>query len=125
MWKGVTPQLPVADVARVQAYYRDVLGCRIAWTWGNGYGAVLNDEVRIFFSREDKPQAGSWMCIFVEDADALYAQYRARGAEIVEPIESKPWGMREFTVKDLDGHFLRIGRGEKGVDEIPEFTVPA
>jgi hypothetical protein len=33
--------------------------------------------------------------------------------------------MRELTVKDLDGHLLRIGRGEKDVDEVPGFTVPA
>jgi uncharacterized glyoxalase superfamily protein PhnB len=125
MWKGVTPQLPVADVARAQAWYRDVLGCQIAWSWGDGYGAVFNEDVRIFFSRADRPQPGSCVCILVEDADALYAEYRARGVEIVEPLESKPWGMREFTVKDLDGHFIRIGRGEKTVDEIPEFTVPA
>jgi hypothetical protein len=35
MWKGVTSQLPVADVGRAQAWYRDVLGCQIAWTWGH------------------------------------------------------------------------------------------
>ncbi len=35
MWKGVTPQLPVADVGRAQAWYRDVLGGQIAWTWGH------------------------------------------------------------------------------------------
>jgi len=32
--------------------------------------------------------------------------------------------MREFSVRDLDGHFLRFGRGEKDIAEIPGFTVP-
>jgi uncharacterized glyoxalase superfamily protein PhnB len=121
MWHHLTPQLPVADVARAQAYYRDVLGCRIAWTWLDGYGAVYNGDVQIFLARDAEPQR-SCVCIFVEDVEALYNRYCARGAEIVEPLESKPWGMREFTVKDLDGNLLRIGRGEKTIDEIPEFT---
>jgi predicted enzyme related to lactoylglutathione lyase len=123
MWRQIIAQLAVADVARAQAYYRDVLGCQIAWSWGNGYGAVFNGDTRIFFSREDKPQP-SCLCVFVDDADALCAQYQQRGAEIVEPIESKPWGMREFMLKDRDGNCLRIGRGEKTIDEIPGFTIP-
>ena len=32
MWRSITPQLPVADVAASQRWYRDVLGFEIAWT---------------------------------------------------------------------------------------------
>jgi uncharacterized glyoxalase superfamily protein PhnB len=30
----------------------------------------------------------------------------AGGANIVEPLEKKPWGLRQFTVKDLDGNLF-------------------
>ena len=58
----------------------------------------------------------------VADADRLHGLYRERGVAIVEPLESKPWGMREFAVADPDGHMLRFGHGEKTVLEIPRFT---
>ncbi len=31
-------------------------------------------------------------------------ELRSLGARIVEPLERKPWGLRQFTVEDLDGN---------------------
>ncbi|WAC14617.1 hypothetical protein [Dyadobacter pollutisoli] len=28
------------------------------------------------------------------------------GAEITEEIENKPWGLRQFAVRDLNGHLF-------------------
>jgi uncharacterized glyoxalase superfamily protein PhnB len=120
---AIVPQLPVADVIATQHYYRDVLGFRIGWLWDNDFGAVLNDEVEIFFSKEEKPATGFTIYLFVENADALHEAYTASGADIVEPISSTPWGMREFVVRDINGHLLRIGHGEKGTAEIERFQV--
>ena len=38
----------------------------------------------------------------VADVDATYAEPRASGANIVDPIADKPWGLRQFTVEDQD-----------------------
>src|SRR5690606_10288288 len=46
-WLFVTPELPVADVRATQAYYRDVLGFRIAWVYEERYGAVYNGRTEI------------------------------------------------------------------------------
>jgi uncharacterized glyoxalase superfamily protein PhnB len=59
----------------------------------------------------------------VQDADALYARATQNGARIGETLESKPWGMREFMVETPDGHRLRIGHGEKRVDQIEKFSI--
>jgi uncharacterized glyoxalase superfamily protein PhnB len=98
-----------------------VLGFRIGWLWDNDFGAVLNDEVEIFFSKEEKPQSGFTIYLFVDNADALHETYTASGADIVEPIYSTPWGMREFVVRDINGHKLRIGHGEKDTADIERF----
>lgn len=111
-WQFVTPQLAVADVRETQAYYRDVLGFKIAWTYGDEYGAVYNGVTEIFFSREEGEITPSWTYVRVEDADVVLAGYRARGARIVEEIASHPWGMREFTLEDNNGHRFRIGHSE-------------
>lgn len=43
-----------------------------------------------------------------EDADALYAEYAARGVEFTRGLANCP-GKREFVVKDCDGRLLAFG----------------
>ena len=47
--------------------------------------------------------------VFVEDADALYAEYAARGVEFTRGLANMPWHSREFVVKDCDGRLLAFG----------------
>ena len=109
MWQTITPQLPVSDVEATQRYFRDVLGFEIAWARGDAFGAVLAGTTEIFFAKAEQPPVGAICCVRVDDADSLFAIYRERGADIVEKIESKPWGMREFAIRDPNGHVFRIG----------------
>ena len=117
----LVPELPVADVAAAQAYYRDMLGFRTDWIWDDDFGSVSNGEARIFFARKAIPVSGFTLYLFVEDADAVYDACTSTGAEVVEPIASMPWGMREFVVRDINGHLLRIGHGEESIPEIERF----
>lgn len=43
------------------------------------------------------------------DADKVHEEYKASGATIVEDIETRPWGTREFVIEDPDGNRMRIG----------------
>ncbi len=105
------PQLPVRNVTAAQAYYRDVLGFAIDWTWGEGgYGSVSRDGTTIYLCSSDGPFEPVWLVIPSSEVDALCARWRANGAVIVSEPEDKPWGSREFTVADLDGHLLRVSR---------------
>ena len=100
-----TPELPVSDVERAQEYYRDTFGFEIGWLEpGKEIGAVSRDGVAIFFRRRQAPFDPTVHWIFVEDIDAAYEELRTRGAHIVEPLETKPWGLRQFTVEDIDGN---------------------
>lgn len=99
------PELPVTDVERAQQHYRDTLGFEIGWLYpGKEIGAVSRDRSVIFFRKRAQPfePAVHWM--YAEDIDASYAELKSLGANIVEPLEKKPWGLRQFTVKDLDGN---------------------
>lgn len=42
--------------------------------------------------------------------DALFETYKAHGVEIVAEPQDKPWGFREFAIKDDNGHVLIFGR---------------
>ena len=99
------PELPVIDVERAQQYYRDVLGFEIGWLQpGKEIGAVSRGQMAIFFRRRQEPFEPAVHWVFAEDVDATYEEFRSSGAKIVEPPEKKPWGLRQFTVEDLDGN---------------------
>ena len=113
MWRMIAPQLPVADVNVAQTWYRDILGAEIAWTRGDGFGAVRAHGVELFLAKAPEPRAQNTICLLVDDADFVYAVCRERDAEVAEPIATRPWGMREFTLRDPDGHLLRIGHSTR------------
>jgi predicted enzyme related to lactoylglutathione lyase len=100
----LVPELPVADVELAQRYYRDALGFAIGWLHPDGIGAVSNGQVAIFLRKTAPPFAPAIHWVFAEDIDATYAELNAFGATIVEPLELKPWGLRQFTVEDIDGN---------------------
>jgi uncharacterized glyoxalase superfamily protein PhnB len=100
-----TPELPVEDVERAQLYYRDALGFEVGWLYpGREIGAVSRDDITIFFRRRERPFEPAVHWVFAPEIDATYEELRLRGARIVEPLASKPWGLRQFTVEDVDGN---------------------
>ena len=101
------PELPVADVERAQRHYRDALGFEIGWLEpGKEIGAVSHGNVAIFFRKRQPPFEPAVHWVFAEDIDASYQELTSSGANIVDPLERKPWGLRQFTVKDLDGNLF-------------------
>ena len=97
------PELPVGDVERAQQYYRDVLGFEIGWTDPEkDIGAVSRGNVAIFFRRRQEAFEPAVHWVFAQNIDATYEELRSSGARIVQPLEQKPWGLRQFTVEDLD-----------------------
>jgi GNAT superfamily N-acetyltransferase/uncharacterized glyoxalase superfamily protein PhnB len=114
--------LAVSDVGATIRHYRDVLGFADQWTWGDppDFGGVRWGKVGVMFSLQPDLATrveGHQHSIFVEGIDALYERHRRHGARIVSPLEAKPWGLREYTVRDINGYYLRFGEG--GSDRRP------
>jgi uncharacterized glyoxalase superfamily protein PhnB len=101
----LVPELPVADVERAQRHYRDALGFEIGWLYPDKQiGAVSRGGHAIFLRRKDAAFEPAVHWVFAEDLDATYRELTSLGANIVEPLELKPWGLRQFTVEDVDGN---------------------
>jgi uncharacterized glyoxalase superfamily protein PhnB len=101
----LVPELPVADVERAQQYYRDTLGFEIAWLYEDKeIGAANRGNVAIFFRKRKPPFEPAVHWVFAEDIDATYQELKSLNANIVDPLELKSWGLRQFTVQDLDGN---------------------
>ena len=110
------PILSVADMSRSLRYYIDVLGFTNADWGGNDFTCVSRDGASIYLSQGDQGRPGTWVWIGVEDAEALYHEYKASGAMIRHSPENYPWAY-EMKVEDPDGHVLRFGSDPK--DDIP------
>jgi uncharacterized glyoxalase superfamily protein PhnB len=122
-WNFCVPIFPARDVAAAQAWYRDVLGLGVNWIWNDDFGSVGQDHVELFLHERFEPRPG--LCsVFVDDVDAVHAHAAERGAEIVSPLEEKPWNVREFAVRDPDGNVLRIGTSVPAGSPPVEFTFP-
>lgn len=104
-----TPALPVRDVAVAQAYYRDHLGFEIGWHHAEGrIGAVSHRRCAIFLQETEGPIQPVTLWIFAADVVAAHRELTALGADIITPIDDTPWGLRQFTIRDLNGHILHF-----------------
>jgi uncharacterized glyoxalase superfamily protein PhnB len=84
--------VPLTDVERAQQHYQDVLGFEIGWlSPGKEIGAVSCGDVTIFFRKRTPPFEPAVHWVFVQDIDATYGELKSLGANIVDPLEKKPW----------------------------------
>jgi catechol 2,3-dioxygenase-like lactoylglutathione lyase family enzyme len=105
------PSLAVADLIAAADFYTNKLGFFTAFTWGEPptMAGVNLGNVQIFLEQGTPSPKGLSVYFVVGDADELYQFHRANGVEVVEEPGDRPWGLRDFTVRDLDGYALTFG----------------
>jgi catechol 2,3-dioxygenase-like lactoylglutathione lyase family enzyme len=105
------PTLSVTDVLAAVDFYTKKLGFKLAFTWGEPptFAGVNLGDVQIFLAQRTLGPKGSEVCFVVSNADELCDFHRANGVEIAEPIDDRNYGIRDYGVRDLDGHYLVFG----------------
>src|SRR5215467_10391877 len=91
MIRRIAPQFFTMDIPTTLAYYKDKLGFECLGTWQDPpvYAIVARDQYAIHFRCAEPPTANPDKYanelldayLSVEDADALYAEYAAKGVE--------------------------------------------
>jgi uncharacterized glyoxalase superfamily protein PhnB len=119
MIRQIVPLFFTTDIPGTLAYYKDKLGFECLGTWQDPpeYAIVARDQHAIHFRCAAPPTANPDKYddelldayLHVEDADALYAEYAAKGVEFTRGLANMPWHSREFVVKDCDGRLLAFG----------------
>jgi uncharacterized glyoxalase superfamily protein PhnB len=113
----IMPALRYEDVGAAVVWLREVFGLREHLRWTGPDGVVRHAEMRIedayvevSGATEECPsprtlgRVSQSLVVLVDDVDAHCRHARERGATIVSELEDKPWGLRQYTAEDLEGH---------------------
>jgi len=125
---SVAPYLIVDDVVATANFYRDRLGFHYDRFWGDppcfcmvrraGITIMLKqlaEKGRMRPNRLADPDGEAWDAyVWVEDADALWGEFKAKGAKIARDICDQPYGCRDFDVEDCNGYRLCFGQDRAG-----------
>lgn len=109
--------LAVLDLEASSRFYQEVLGFSIQKIGDPGWRMYVRDDCRIMAGHcpDATPPAElgdhSYFGYFVvSDVEAEYQKVVSHNVEIVKPLRSEPWGMREFGLRTVDGHRIMIGQ---------------
>jgi catechol 2,3-dioxygenase-like lactoylglutathione lyase family enzyme len=112
-----------ADVERSRRFYTEVLGGETVRSGEPTYVALANSWIIINVGggpTDDKPtvvletppdpdRTSSFLNIRVADIEALYAEWRGRGAEFLTPPKQHETEIRCY-LRDPDGHLIEVGQ---------------
>jgi len=103
--------LTVGDVAAAVEFYTTRLGFWCPFMDGDPptFAGVNLGRVQIFLQRGTPSPNGCSVYFVVGDADELHDYHRSMGVEIAETIDDRPYRLRDYTVRDLDGYHLSFG----------------
>ena len=103
--------LPVSDVLAAVDFYTTRLGFKLAFTSGDppAIAGVNLGHAQVFLEQGRPNPEGCSVYFVIGDADELYEFQRAKGVEIVVPLEDRPYGFRDYRVRDLYGYELCFG----------------
>lgn len=121
--QAISPFFIVSNVEQTIAFYRDKLGfeTRFKEPEQNPFFAIVGrDGVQLFIKAHQgivpvpNGKRHPWMkwdaFVYVEEPDALAAEFADHGAEFSAPLEETSSGLRGFEITDPDGYVLFFGR---------------
>lgn len=129
VFSHVEPVLAVQNIEETISYWQNTLGFPAKWTWGEppNHGGVSWQKVFIQFSLNPELATiskGNSIWIRLKHIEVLYHFHKQKNAEIVIPLENKPWGTAEYTVREINGYYLHfagaIAHKEKSAAILPQ-----
>jgi catechol 2,3-dioxygenase-like lactoylglutathione lyase family enzyme len=104
--------LSVADVLRAADYYGAKLGFSVDFKDGDppDFAGVSLGSAQLFLSAGTPSPGGCSVYFVIGDAEELHEFHRSNGIAIVDPPADRPYGLRDYAIRDLDGYHLRFGQ---------------
>jgi uncharacterized glyoxalase superfamily protein PhnB len=109
----VVPVLKVSDMQKALAFYTGVLGFTVVWRAandGDGENCMLRaGATSVLLSTGSqiggKPQFTGTLYFHMTGVEEFFERLKAQ-AEIVWPLETMDYGLKEFGIRDCDGYML-------------------
>jgi predicted enzyme related to lactoylglutathione lyase len=101
-------RLPVTEMDRAVAFYRDNLGLEVVEHDGDWSEVTAGDQ-RIGLNANESPagDGGAVVAFNVDDLDSAVEEMKGNGVEFAGEISEHPWG-RIAPFKDPDGNYLQL-----------------
>jgi catechol 2,3-dioxygenase-like lactoylglutathione lyase family enzyme len=106
------PTIYAPDVLAAVKFYEEKLGFTVGFLWGDPtwFAGVNLDKVQMFIGQGTPMPDGCSIQFVVDDVDAVHAFHEAGGVEIGEPIADREYGMRDYSVRDINGYAIGFGQ---------------
>ena len=114
MLNDINPKLPMRNKSVSRQYYVNQLGFKEIGDY-DGYLMVKKDHIEIhFFEFKELNPKDNYGQVYIRtnDIDKLYNFMLNNNIQIHPngPLETKPWGQKEFSLLDPDNNLLTFGQ---------------
>jgi len=114
MLTDINPKLPMRDKAATKKFYINKLGFTEISDYGD-YLLIKKDNIEIHFfefTELDPKENYGQVYIRTNAIDSLYQSLLDRDVNIHPnaPLQTKPWGQKEFALLDPDANLLTFGQ---------------
>lgn len=125
-FRATAPYFMVRSLKASLDYYHNVLGFDMPPLWGEPPSFAMPSRDRFIIMLKEvkqgaeittnRSQGGYWDAyVWINDADALFTDYKEKGAIVdYEPCIRPEYDMKEFGVRDSDGHVIGFGQHYQG-----------
>jgi uncharacterized glyoxalase superfamily protein PhnB len=113
------PVITTDDIEGSLAYYENILGFAFDFKYGDPpvYAGVNSGTAEIYFTHNPAlaeaiklKNLNPDIFIWVTDASYFFDLHVKNGADIIEPISDRPWGARQYVLKDINGYHLKFAQ---------------
>jgi uncharacterized glyoxalase superfamily protein PhnB len=134
---SLSPTLAVRNMKQTIEFYKDSLGFELGMCFPNAdnpeYAALAKDGVVLMFipaenlgiGSEKKLGIGVDLYMQIDgDIDEYYHELRSRRVEMLLDIKDEPYGIRDFTVEDVNGYKLTFNQLSRPAEVCTTCEVP-
>lgn len=121
-YHAITPSLAIRDAKKAIAWYKKVFGAREVMLMKDPSGAIIHGELKIGdsvlmvsdenpdYNKSPQTLGGTSVVLnlYVPDADIVFSQATAEGAEVIFPLQDQFYGDRSGRIKDPFGYLWII-----------------
>ena len=125
-FSSAVPVIATSDVLGTVRYFEQTLGFKQQWIWGDPpvYSGVRAGGALLYVTHD--PELASTIrerrlapdiFLWVSDIDSVYAHHRATRADITEELAARPWGIRQYVVREPNGYLLKVAESQEEVED--------